>query len=320
MTAVSFAAPLWLALLALLPLIVVLRMAADRRARRHAVRFPGVGVLASVAGTAPAWRRVVPLALFLAALGVLIVGLARPERTVAVADERASLMLVLDGSRSMEAEDVSPTRLEAARDAALAFVDQLPDRVRVGVVTFNERPLTVVRPVEDQDVARDVIRDLAPLGGTATGDALQSALDALPRRRASGLGGRPPSAIVLLSDGQATAGVDPVEVARRAGTARVPVYTISLGTPDGTVEGGPLGQPLPVPPDPETMREIAQVSGGQAFEVEDGERLKQIYERLGNQLATKREQREITAGFAGGGIVLLLIAAALGLRWNGRLP
>jgi Ca-activated chloride channel family protein len=319
--ALAFGAPLWLLALVLVPVAVLLRIALDRRAERHAVRFPGATVLAGVVGTQAAWRRFVPLALFLVALATLVVALARPERTVAVADERASLMLVLDGSRSMEAVDVSPTRLGAARDAALAFVDQLPERVRVGVATFNDRPLTVVRPQADKDVTRGVIRDLQPIGGTATGDALQAALDALPRRRAGVTApGAPPSAIVLLSDGQATVGIDPVRVARNAGSARVPVYTISLGTPDGTVEGGPFGQPLPVPPDPETMREIAEVSGGQAYEVDDGDRLKEIYERLGNQLATKREQREITAGFAGAGLALLVAAVALGLRWNGRLP
>ncbi|WP_205695777.1 VWA domain-containing protein [Conexibacter sp. SYSU D00693] len=316
--AISFASPLAFLALLLVPAILLLRSAAQRRARRHAVRFPGVPVLAGVIGHEPAWRRHLPLAVLLAAVAALVVALARPERTVAVPDERASLMLVLDASRSMEAEDVEPNRLEAARRAALAFLDKIPERVRVGVVGFSDRPYTVVRPSPDRTPTEGTIRSLEPVGGTATGDALQVALDALPRRPA--VGSRPPTAIVLLSDGQATDGVDPLVVARRAGAARIPVFTIALGTPDGVVPGGPFGGSLPVPPDPETMREIAAISGAEAYEVDDAERLKEIYERLGAQLSTKSEQREITVMPAFAGLVLLLGAAALGVRRQGRLP
>ncbi len=317
----TFAAPAFLLALLVVPAVLAARAYAQQRARRHAIRFPGVPVVAAVAATEPAWRRVLPLALLLAALTTLAVALARPQTTVAVPDERASLMLVLDASRSMEATDVSPNRLEAAREAALAFMKQIPQRVRLGVVGYSDRPYTIVRPSQDRTATEGTIRSLEPIGGTATGDALQAALDALPRQRDDpGESGRPPSAIVLLSDGQATDGVDPVEVARRAGAARVPIHTIALGTPDGVVPGGPFGGSLPVPPDPETLREIAGESGGEAFEVEDADRLKEIYERLGAQLSTKREEREITAGFAGAGLVLLLGAAALGVRRQGRLP
>lgn len=315
----SLAAPWFLLTLLAIPAVLVARDMALRKARRHAVRFPGVPVLAGVTGRQSRLKRFLPPAFLLTAIAALAVALARPERTVAVPDERASLMLVLDASRSMEATDVRPTRLEAARVAALAFMDEIPGRVRVGVVGYSDRPYTIVRPSPDREATEGTIRSLEPLGGTATGDALQSALDALPRRDPA-IGTRPPSAIVLLSDGQATDGVDPVGVARRAGALRVPIFTIALGTPDGVVSGGPFGGRLPVPPDPETLREIAARSGGQAYEVDDAERLKEIYERLGAQLSTKREQQEITAGFAGAALVLLLGAAVLGVRRQGRLP
>lgn len=315
----SFGAPLFLLALLAIPALLAARVWARKQARRHAVRFPGVPVLAGVVGQERRLRRLLPLGLLVASLAALAVALAKPQRSVAVPDERASLMLVLDASRSMEATDVAPTRLEAARAAALAFMDEIPDRVRLGVVGYSDRPYTIVRPSQDRTATEGTIRSLEPLGGTATGDALQAALDALPRRTTTvGLG--PPSAIVLLSDGQATDGADPVQVARRAGGARVPIFTIALGTPDGVVEGGPFGGQLPVPPDPETLREIAQLSGGQAYEVDDAERLKEIYERLGAQLSTKTEEREITAGFAAAGLVLLLGAAVLGVRRQGRLP
>ena len=316
----SFGAPLFLLALLAIPAALAARAYAQRQARRHAVRFPGVPVLAGVVGSESPLRRHLPLALLLASLAALAVALAKPQRSVAVPDERASLMLVLDASRSMEAVDVRPTRLEAARSAALAFMDEIPDRVRLGVVGYSDRPYTIVRPSQDRTATEGTIRSLEPIGGTATGDALQAALDALPRRGAQTGDGRPPSAIVLLSDGQATDGVDPVEVARRAGASRVPIYTIALGTPDGVVPGGPFGGSLPVPPDPETLREIAAESGGEAYEVDDADRLREIYERLGAQLSTKTEEREITAGFAGAALVLLLGAAGLGVLRQGRLP
>ena len=129
---------------------------------------------------------------------------------------------------------------------------------------------------------------------------------------------RPPSAIILLSDGKTTEGSDPVEAAREAARLKIPVYTVALGTPDGVVPGGPAGY-IPVPPDPETLREMAQVSGGQAFEVDDGDELQGVYEKLGSSVGTRPEQREITAGFAGGGLILLLAAFGSSVYWRGRL-
>ena len=241
--------------------------------------------------------------------------LARPHATVAVPVERASVVLVTDASRSMLATDVEPSRMDAARGAAEAFLDGVPDELRVGAVAFSTTPRSAVAPSPDRERVRAHLASLHADGGTATGDGLAEALRLLETRD----GQRPPAAIVLLSDGETTTGRDPVEVARQARAAHVPIYTVALGTSEGTITGD-SGARLPVPPDPETMDEIAAASGGESFDVDDAEQLDGVYERLGSQIATRPEKREITAGFAGGGMALLLAAAALSLRAAGRLP
>jgi Ca-activated chloride channel family protein len=320
---VSFASPVYLAALALVPLALGAYLLAQRRRRRYAVRFPAVSVLAPLIPAAAAWRRRAPLALFLAALTALALALARPQATVAVPQEQASIVLVTDVSRSMLAEDVDPSRLEAARSAALDFVDKVPDAAKVGVVGFSTDPHTLEAPTDDHAEVRQVIEDLSADGGTATGDALAAALAMLNKQddgdSSSKRSKRPPAAIVLLSDGETTTGRDPTEVARTARRQHIPIYTVALGTEDATIEL-PGGTVVPVPPDPETMAQIARLSGGRAFQAEDGGDLADIYKSLGSRVATKKEKREITAAFAAGGGLLLAAAAAFGLRTTARLP
>jgi Ca-activated chloride channel family protein len=297
------------------PLALAAYWLAQRHRRRYVARFPGVPTLAAVAGPESALRHL-PTALFALALAVLAIALARPQATVAVAVERASVVLVTDVSGSMRADDVKPNRLEAAKRAARGFLDDVPDDLRVGSVAFASAPHSVEAPTEDHEEVASLIEGLSADGGTATGDALQAALRLFGKREK---GRRPPSAIVLLSDGQTTTGRDPVAVAREARRQRVPIYTVSLGTHSGIITT-PLGNRIPVTPDPETLAEIARTSGGKAFKAEDDEELDTIYERLGSRIGSKKEKREITAGFAAGGIVLLLAAAAASLRSIGRLP
>jgi Ca-activated chloride channel family protein len=313
---VSFASPAFLAALALVPLVLLGHAAARRRARRYAVRFPGVATLSPLLPRVSTWRRRLPLALFLASLAALSLALARPHATVAVPREQASVVLVTDVSRSMMAEDVEPSRLDAAREAARRFLDEVPDEARVGAVAFSTEPHTVEPPTDDRSKVEDVLDSLNADGGTATGDALATALDLVddgPRSK------RPPAAIVLLSDGETTTGRDPVEVARGARRLRIPIHTVALGTEDGTIRT-PEGGVIPVQPDPETMREIANASGGRAFEAPTPDDVSHIYETLGSRVATKNEQREITVAFAAGGGLLLAAAAAFGLRTTARLP
>jgi Ca-activated chloride channel family protein len=316
---VSFATPAWLFGLALVPLALLAYQASRRRGSRYAVRYTAVPALRAAAGTVPAWRRHLPAALALAALAALVLALAKPEKTVAVPVERASIMLVTDHSRSMSATDVSPDRLSAAQRAARTFLNTLPDQVRVGAVAFSDTPDAVQAPSSDHDDARRIVDGQVADGATATGAALEVAIDALKNDKQNGK--RPPSAIVLLSDGKTTVPPDPVPVARTAGQLKIPIYTVALGTRDATVPNpNPFGTPLLVAPDPETLRQIAQVSGGKAFTAEDSDSLKSIYKTLGSQLGTKSQKKQITATFAIGGLVLLLGAAVSSLRWAGRLP
>ena len=315
----SFATPIWLLGLALVPLALLAYQASRRRGSRYAVRYTAVPALKVAAAVVPAWRRHLPAALALAALAALVLALAKPQKTVAVPVERASIMLVTDHSRSMSATDVEPDRLSAAQRAARTFLNQLPSQVRVGAVAFSDTPDAVQAPSANHDDARRIVDAQVADGATATGAALEVAIDALKNDKQNGK--RPPSAIILLSDGKTTVPPDPVPVARSAGQLKIPIYTVALGTRDATVPNpNPFGTPLLVAPDPETLRQIAQVSGGKAFTAEDSDSLKSIYKTLGSQLGTKQQKKQITASFAIGGLILLLGAGVTSLRSAGRLP
>jgi Ca-activated chloride channel homolog len=314
----SFASPLWLLALAAVPLAVLALLASRRRARRYAVRFPAVSTLqAAASGAGGTWRRFIPAALLLAALAALALALARPHFSYRVAVNQASLMLVTDHSGSMAANDVSPSRLAAAVSAANTFIDQLPAGARVGAVAFSSSPDAAQAPVTDHDAARAIINAQSADGSTDTGDALALALQLLH----GGLSKHPPSAIVLLSDGAANAGVNPLAVAREAKHERIPIFTVALGTPNGTLPNPtPFSSPVAVPPDPELMRQIADASGGRAFNAQSADQLSSIYRHLGSQLGSQHRSRDGTYEFAIAGGVLLLFGAAASARWSGMLP
>jgi Ca-activated chloride channel family protein len=282
------------------------------------VRFPALATLAAVAAPEPRWSRHLPFALLALALAALAISLARPEKTVQVAVERASVVLVTDISRSMSATDVSPTRLEAARGAAENFLDQVPDELRVGLVAFSDSAQTLQTPTTDHDAVSAALQTLQPIAGTATGAGLGTALNDLKIRRGDDSARRPPAALVLLSDGSATDGMAADRVAADARRLRVPIYTVALGTPNGTIEL--QGRTLRVPPDPDALERIATASGGQAFRAEDSDQLDAVYDRLGSQIGTKPEKREITTYFAGAALLLLGAALVSSLRLGGRLP
>lgn len=316
--AISFGAPIYLLALLAVPALIALQVASRRRGRRYAVRFTGVAAMKQAAATVPAWKRQLPAALLLAALAALALALAKPQRTVAVPIEKASIMLVTDHSRSMLAQDVEPDRMTAAKRAAGRFLDQIPSTIRVGVTTYSDVPDGTQTPTTNHELIQSTIDAQVADGGTATGDALQVALDTLQRQQDDGE--KIPAAMVLLSDGATTIGRDPVAVAEASGEARIPIYTVALGTRDATVPNPGFGDPLPVPPDPQTLQSIADASGGRAFQAQDDQQLSQIYETLGSRLGTRDEEREVTAAFAVGGLLLLLGAGAASMRTAGRLP
>jgi Ca-activated chloride channel homolog len=308
--------PLWLFALALIPLAVVAQRFSRRRARRYAVRFPAAATVALAVTAAARWQRRLPVLVLLLALAAGIVALAGPTVTDRVAIGDASIVLVLDHSGSMAANDVQPTREAAAIKAANQFIDQLPSNIKVGAVAFSATPDTVQAPASDHDAAREVIDSQIPDGGTDTGPALQAALAVLH----AGVKGHPPAAIVLLSDGAANLGINPVTVAQQAKGDGVAIYTVALGTPYGVLNVGPFGQTEAVPPDPQLMREIAVASGGKAFDAQTADQLSSIYKLLGSHLGSIERSRDISWELAVVGAVLLLIAIGLSTRTAARVP
>ncbi|HEX2086251.1 MAG TPA: VWA domain-containing protein [Solirubrobacteraceae bacterium] len=291
------------------------------RAHRGRQTFVPAPLVPAVAPRRPGWRRHWPMALYALGLAALVLAVAKPQRAVSVPVDRASVLLVTDRSGSMQAADVEPNRLVAARRAAEEFLDEVPERVRIGLLAFNQGYEVSQLPTSDRQAVRDALAAVTPKGGTATGDALTAALRVLRPDRTDRR--PPPAAIVLLSDGKSIKGRDPVEAAREARQLGVPIYTVALGTEEGTirvVERGGGVRIERVPPDRETLQRIAEASGGEAFAVEDAERLEAVYERLGSQVATKKEKREVTTTFAGSALLLVLGGAALSLLWFGRLP
>lgn len=312
----SFADPLWLLTLVLIPLALLLQRLLRRRAQRYAVRFTAVATLREAAELGRDWRAWLPVGALLAALAVAAGALARPRITHDVPIRDASLMLVLDHSGSMVAADVRPTRLTAAIQAANAFVDQVPSSIKVGAIGFSSQPDAVQRPVADHAAARALIDSQQAGGGTATGPALQLALQLLDARSP----GHPPEAIVLLSDGAANLGINPLAVAAQAHRDSVPIDTVALGTPRGTIQVNPFSPPVAVPPDPQLMAEIAHASGGRTFDAQTAGDLNSIYQSLGHRLSTVGHKRDLTVYWlliAGG---LLLVAAMTSSRTAARIP
>jgi Ca-activated chloride channel family protein len=321
---VSFAAPLVLLALLAIPLLVLMYLRGERNRRAKAAAFATPALQPSVAPRRPGWRRHAPFAVIALALAALIVAAARPERTVAVPIERASIMLATDVSGSMTATDVQPNRLTAAKRAGLRFVASVPERVNVGVMAFNQVPRVLQSPTRDREAVSVAINRMASSGGTATGEAIATATAVLNRSPGAGKK-RPPAAIVLLSDGASTSGRDAVAAAQVAGKAKIPIYTVALGTPNGVItvkrparQGGGTATQR-VPPDPRSLAQIARASGGQTFTAESAGGLRAVYERLGSQLGKKDEKRQVTSAVAGGGLLLLLGGAALSLAFFGRI-
>jgi Ca-activated chloride channel family protein len=313
----SFASPLWLGALAVIPIAIAASIAARRRARRYAVRFPAVSTLRLAAAGGSSWMRHLPAALVLSAIAALALALARPHVSYSAPIGQASVMLVTDHSGSMAATDVQPTRLAAAERAANTFIDQLPSNVLVGAIAFSDTPDAAQAPVTNHAAARAIIDAQSANGATATGDALQLALQLLRGADKK----HPPSAIVLLSDGAANAGIDVSTVAREAAQDKIPIDTVALGTPNGVLQSPDPFQPSqPVPPDPELMQQIAQLSGGRSFNAQSADELSSIYKSLGHKLGSVTRKHDVTAVFAIGAVAFLLLGAASSTRWSGRLP
>jgi Ca-activated chloride channel family protein len=319
----SFEWPLVLVALAVVPLLVALYVWRERRRLQYASRFTSVGLLPNLVDASPGWRRHLPLALLLAGLTAMVFGVARPHASLSVKREEATVIVAIDSSLSMRASDVRPTRLGAAQSAARAFVDELPKKFRVAVLGFSGRPYVAVPPTEDRDLIHSALNSLRPGEGTALGDAI--ALGArLARQERAADGTVPPTAMLVLSDGAQKSGkTTPQAAATRAATLRIPIYSVIVGTPDGIINvpvAGGFQAQLRVPVDPDTLKLVAQISGGKAFTTPDSTQLRVVYKNLGSRLGHRTESREITDLFAGGSAAFLLAGGALSALWFRRVP
>lgn len=306
----SFDWPLALVALAVLPVLVALYIDRDRRRVASQAAFGNPDLLPNVVDRSPGRLRYLPPVTVLVALVFLIVGVARPHATVKVPREEATIILAIDVSRSMKANDVQPTRLDAARVAAKTFLDQVPEKFQVGVVTFATRAAVGVAPTADRDLVNASLDTLKPGEGTAIGDAVALSLRVgQPRDKTVQA---PPRAVVLISDGAQDGGrIKPTDAAQQARRQGVPVYTVLVGTPEGVVQEnlpGGLRRIIHVPPSPETLQQVASETGGQFFQALDTTQLSKVYEDLGSRLGKRSEDREITDVFAALAAGLLLVS------------
>jgi len=318
---VSFTNAGWLWMLFAVAAVAAAYVLVSLRRRAYTVRFTNLALLESVTPRRPQWfRRHVPAILMLAALVALVVAMAGPARAERVPQERATIILAIDVSNSMAATDVTPSRLVAAQDGAIAFVNRLPGPINLGLVAFAGSASLLVPPTTDREAVRTAIHNLELGPGTAIGDAVSTSLNAIKAAatRFQGPQGPPPAAIVLLSDGETTVGMPNAEAADLAAQAKVPIDTIAYGTPDGTVEI--QGQIVPVPVNVDALVRLADQTGGKSFRAETGDQLKQVYESLGSSIGYRTERHDVTRQFVAAGLALALLAGALAVWWTARLP
>jgi Ca-activated chloride channel family protein len=281
--------------------------------KRHAVRFSDLELLDSVAPDRPGWRRHLSAVAAVLSLLALAVAFARPVTAVAVPRERATLVLAIDVSLSMEADDVEPTRIDAAKEAALAFLDLAPEELRIGVVAFAGVALPAVAPTTDRGAAARAIQALTLAEGTAIGEAIATSLEVV-----AGEGEGVPAGVVVLSDGETTVGRPDLEAAAAAADLGVAVSTVSFGTEDGFIVLD--GETVPVPANNGALQQVAENTGGTFSEAVSAEELERILATVGSDLGTETEQREIWEWFLAGGLVTLTLAVATSLLWFQRIP
>lgn len=321
MTLGGFSTPGWFGLLGLVAAVVAGYVWVQRRARRHLLRFANLELLERVAPSRPGWPRHIPAGLLILALLLLTLGLAGPTADAQVPRNRATVMLVIDVSLSMNSTDVAPTRLIAAKDAATSFVRSLPAGINLGVESFAGSATVLVSPTTDRDQAVRAIQSLKLAESTATGDALAAALGAIDtvNQLIPGQGqGPPPARIVLMSDGKQNTGRDEFTVATQAGAAHIPISTISFGTPYGTVTI--QGEQVPVPVDDDSLARVAQISGGQFYAAQSNQQIHQVYDTLVQQIGYQTIHRDASKPWLILGTLACLATAGSALLISQRLP
>lgn len=337
----EFQWPMMLWGLLLAPTLAALYILAQRRRQRYAVRYASLSLVREALGRGPGWRRHLPPALFLVGLIAMLFALARPTSVVTLPSQEGTVILTIDVSGSMRADDLKPDRLAAAKSAARAFIEKQPPGVKLGVVSFSDNAFLVQAPTTDKEAVVAAINRLTPQRGTAIGSALLISLEALfedagiegtaplspnqptptpaPTPTPLPKGVYEPALIVLLTDGESNRGPRPLEVVEKLADRGVRVYTVGVGSVEGTVLRT-AGRAMRVRLDEDTLKAIAQATDGAYFNAATESDLRAIYENLSTQLVFRKQTTEITALFTGAAAVLSLIAGALSLLWFNRLP
>lgn len=337
---------LWPSLLWLLlavPVLVAAYILIQRRRQRFALRYASLSLVNEAIGRGPGFRRHIPAILYLIGLTAMIVALARPVNVVTLPSQEGTIILTMDVSGSMRADDLQPTRLEAAKAAANAFVGRQPSGVRIGVVSFSDSAYLVQAPTKDKETVMAAINRLTNQRSTAIGRALLTSMDAIfegtddeappPQRPMPGAptpaptptptpvpkGTYAPAIIVLLTDGENNQFPPPLSIVDQVAARGIRVFTVGIGSADGVVVRN-QGRSMRTRLDEETLRRIADATDGEYYNATNTEDLKSIYERLSTHLVFRTEKAEITALFTAVSVALSLAAGALSLLWFSRLP
>jgi Ca-activated chloride channel family protein len=316
----TFQAPLWLFALVVVAALVGLYVVLQLRRKAYAARFTNVALLGTIVPKRPGWRRHTAFGLLALGLATLVVSLAVPSTEVRVPRERATVVMAVDVSLSMQATDIQPDRFRAMQSAGKEFVDVLPDRINLGLVSFAGTATTLVQPTTDRAAVANAIDNLDLAESTAIGEAIFTSLTAIENFQSTVEAGDaepPPARIVLLSDGQTTVGREDTQAIAAAQDAGVPVSTIAFGTDYGTLELE--GETVPVPVDRAALEEIADQTGGSYSEAASAAELEEVYADLGSQIGYTTEPQDISPRFVRVGVALVLLGAVLSLLWTNRL-
>lgn len=314
----GFIAPGRLWLLLGLAVLAAVYAAMQFRRKSYAVRFTNLELLDRVVESSPGWRRHIPAAVFLLAMAALVVGFARPANDKQVPKEEATIILAIDTSLSMDATDVRPDRMEGAKRAAVEFVEQLPDEINLGLISFNGVPTIHVLPGTNHQAAISAIEGLETGPATAIGEAIFASLQSI--ETLSGEDRSVPARIVVMSDGKTTVGRPDADAVAEAQRTGIPVSTIAFGTESGIIVLPESPEPVAVPVDTIRLAEIADATGGEFFTATSLDELRSVYQDIGSQVTFETVRDEISPTYIGIGLVLLLITAMLSMLWFSRLP